>query len=212
LEEHPVTKPRLYYANQLLGTQRQQQAADRLLGLLTLKQVLNGVRTSFLAFKWGRAGSAVYGLSNRARGMVYQRSQKVQDLYAEYALDAALLPVQIIRENFAKYGAVIDQVEAELVRDLNDKRVEALIRQMFNDEPEAVYCSHRSPDRKRAAFEAGVKRGPGRPAGSKNKPKEPPRPESEAWPMPDGFSFSPTRPKAVIDALNKAVDPESEWS
>jgi len=187
-----VARPRVYYANQLLGTQRQQQAADRLLGLLVLQQMLKGVRTSFLAYKWDRPSSAVYGLSNRVRGMILQRSHGVQDLYSEYALDAGQLPVQTIREDFAKYGPIFKQVEDELVKDLRDDRVEALIRHMFEDEPQAIYASHRSPDRKRAAFEAGVKRGPGRPAGSKNKPKDVVS-EGESWPLPDGYRL-PVKP------------------
>ena len=212
-----MKKPRTYYANQLLGTQKQQLAADRFLALLTLKDVLGGRRTTFLAVKWGREPSAIRGLLGRARGLVYKCSGSTglcDDLYAEYAGDASMLQMEAIRENRSKYGAVMAKLEGALLKDLNHPQTEALIRHMFEDEIEALFASRRSGDRKRTSFEAAVKRGPGkpigRPPGSKNKPKDVVS-EGESWPMPDGFTFTPTRSKPVMDALQTAVDPAGEW-
>ena len=202
-----MNKPKTYYANQLLGTQKQQLAADRFLALLTLQEVLSGLRGSYLAMRWGREGSVVYGLLGRARGLVYNFTQHpngLDDFYAEYAGDAVMLPLSAIRADFKKFRPAMEAVEAVLLKDLNDPSTEKLIRQMFDKEPTAVFASHRSPNRRRKPWEESVKVGPGRPLGrppgSKNKPKDV-KPEGDAWPLPNGYRLPPAKPAA----------PTGEW-
>lgn len=185
-----MTLPRVYYADQLMSKASQVNAADNLLCVLTLAEQLRGRLLTHLARIWGRKQATVHQSVCRARMQVYcalSNGRTTPDM-----IDPSMMPLAAIRSDFAKYKPVIDGLIEKFEKEIEDERTVDLIHGMFTDKPAAVYSRRRA--RRPNSINPRSARGPGRPLGSRNKVKDPPRPESEAWPMPDGFQI-PRREK-----------------
>lgn len=171
-----------YYANNLLRTTAQMEAADLLLGLLLLKRQVEGQNLTYYANKWRVDRGRVYTNAQRVRALVWAKAEGLSRP-TEFLQDTGtMLAVGDIKSNYRKYAPIFDALERELSLELEDGRTEALIYGMFKDECNAVFLRRRPKRLPRAV--SHPKRGPGRPKGAKNKPK--PVQDTEGWLMPDG--------------------------
>lgn len=172
-----------YYANNLLRTPEQVDAADLLLGLLLLRKQVEGQNVSYYANKWRVDRGRIYTTAQRVRALIRAKALGAPRP-TEFLQEAgALLTVPDIRSDYRKYAPIFDDIERLLTLELDDGRTEALIRGMFKDECNAVFM-RRKPKRLPRAV-SHPRRGPGRPPGSKNKPKVSGATE-DGWVMPDG--------------------------
>lgn len=170
-----------YYANTLLPNPQKIEAADLLLGTLLLVRQLEGQNISYFANKWRVNNGRLYTNCERARGEAQRRLLGLpRDLLQEAG---RALPVSEMRANFRKYAPILEAQEADLCAELDDRRTELLIRGMFKDDCNAVFVRQRPKTLPRTP--AARRRGPGRPPGSKNRPKKPLN-ATDGWVMPDG--------------------------
>ena len=176
-----------YYANNLLRTTTQMEAADLLLGLLLLRRQVEGQNLTYYANKWRVDRGRVYTNAQRIRALVNAKAEGFPRPTEYLQSTGTLLPVDTIKSNYRKYAPVFDDLERELTLELDDGRTEALIYGMFEDGCNAVFMRRRPKRLPRAV--SHPKRGPGRPPGSKNKPKTPHH-DGEGWLMPDGSRLS----------------------
>lgn len=183
LDRPPV---RHYYAAHLLSSRNQIEAADHLLGVLLLRKQLEGHNLSYYAARWNVTYARVNGNVQRARGALYLRNAPGVHDTSDPQLHAYRLPLKAIQADYRKYAEMIGDFERDLVFDLDDERTEALIRQMFRDDCRAVFLRQRPKRQPRSVTHP--RRGPGRPPGSKNKPKVA-EATSDGWVMPDGFEM-----------------------
>lgn len=179
MREKPVHH---YYAANLLRRQAQIDAADLLVGLLLLRRQCEGQNLSYYAYKWRVEKGRLYTCAQRARALVRAKVAGAPRP-TEFLQEAgAMLPISDMRANFRKYAPACDDIEQDLVLELEDERTEALIYGMFKDDCNAVFLRQRPKRLPRAVTHP--RRGPGRPPGSKNKPK--PAQDGDGWLMPDG--------------------------
>ena len=171
-----------YYAVNLVKTTAQADAADLLVGLLLCRKQAEGQNLTYYANRWRVDRGRVYSNSQRARALVRHKALGLPRP-TEYLQDiGGMLTVAEIKSDYRKYAPIMDDIERDLALELDDERCEALVRGMFKDECNAVFLRRREKRRPRAV--TNPKRGPGRPPGSKNKPK--PSQDTEGWLMPDG--------------------------
>lgn len=168
----------VYYAKDLLKSPAQAEAAHSLMMALLVRRLMRGERVSYWERKWQRSPASLFQSVARMRSLLVAREKGYADL------TVAIPDPMPLRELEAKpdvYGPMLDRIEMEACMELDDGRTEALIRQMFSDTPQALFAFREPNPVKRTK----AKRGPGRPKGSKNKPKTPQH-DGEGWLMPDG--------------------------
>lgn len=155
------------------------EAANLLLGVLLTRDVMTGRSVGYWARVWGRPEAGLFPLFARTRSLLVVRKRGGKDLSLVIPDPMSVHELQRDRDT---YGPLLDALEMEACMELEDERAEALIRQMFSDRPQAIFVLRDRDSKKRAST---PKRPPGRPKGSKNKPKTPQH-DGEGWLMPDG--------------------------
>lgn len=169
--------PTIYYAKDLLKTAEQVEAANRLVNCLLVRRLMYGERLSYWARKWRRSQPALHKSAALMRSLLVAREKGYAD-FTHVIPDP--MPMKELEAKPDVYGPMLDRIEMEACLELDDGRTEAVIRAMFEKEPRVVFASRLGgPPAKK------VKRAPGRPKGSKNKPKTPQH-DGEGWLMPDG--------------------------
>jgi hypothetical protein len=172
--------PKTFYAKDLLSTAAQVEAANQLMNVLLVRRMMQGERLSFWARKWGRPQPALHKSTATMRSLLVAL-EKGNTGISLYIPDP--MPLRELEAKPDVYGPLLDRIEMEACMDLDDGRTEALIRRMFDKEPQYVFAGRvgRAPKKD----DKKQKRGPGRPKGAKNKPKVPQH-DGDGWLMPDG--------------------------
>lgn len=179
VEGNAAMKAPVYYARKLCSSAERQQAAHTLLMALLVRKIMEGTQQSFWENKWGRRPMSLYTSVAKMRSLLAARRSGVRDLSSTIPDP---VPLKELRENPDIYGPLLDDIEIEACMTLDDDegRAEAVIRQMFDKEPRALFFLRAERPKPR-----DPKRKPGRPKGSKNKPKA--DQTEEGWLMPDGL-------------------------
>lgn len=167
----------VYYAKDICKSPAQAEAAQTLLIVLLVRRLMRSESLSYWERRWKRAPASMYQSTVRMRSLLVARKNGRSSLDGYTPDPASLLELE---QQADVYGPILDDIEQDACLTLDDGRVEALVRQMFNDEMHGLFAYRQRKPSKRAA-----KRGPGRPKGAKNKPKVPQRDEA-GWLMPDG--------------------------